>query len=97
MTSFNYCFLVWMISSARSLKNLESLQKRALRLSCNGYENLYEEILSKSTTSLMNVKRLRALCLELYKTINKLNFSCKRDLFRLRLTNIPVHEKHDYP
>ena len=40
----------------------------------------------------MNVKRLRALCIE-YETINKLNPSFMRDLFKLRLINRPVREK----
>ena len=31
-TSFNYCPLVWMFSSVKSLNKIESLQKRALRL-----------------------------------------------------------------
>ena len=31
MANFNYCPLVWMLSSASSLKKIENLQKRALR------------------------------------------------------------------
>ena len=30
-SNFNYCLLVWMFSSAKSLNKVESLQKRALR------------------------------------------------------------------
>ena len=93
VASLNYSPLVWMLPSASSLKKIVSLQKRALRFLCNDYEISYEEILSKSTSS-MNVKRLRAFCIELYKTINKLNPNFRRDLFRLLLTNRPVHEKY---
>ena len=66
MANFNYCPLVWMLSSASSkkIKNNEHLQKRALRFLCNDCEISYEELLSKSSTSSMNVKRLRALCVE---------------------------------
>ena len=71
-----------------------TLRKRALRFLCNDYEISYEELLSKSSTSSMNVKRLRALCVELYKTINKLNPDFMRDLFKLRFTNRPVREKY---
>ena len=46
------------------------------------------------STSSMNVKRLRALCVELYKTINKLNPNFMRDLFKLQFTNMPVREKY---
>ena len=94
MANFNYCPLVWMLSNASSLKKIENLQKRALRFLCNDYEISYEELLSKSFTSSMNVKRLRALCVELYKTINKLNPEFMRDLFKLRWTNRPVREKY---
>ena len=94
MANFNYCPLVWMLSNASSLKKIENLQKRALRFLCNDYEISYEELLSKSSTSSMNVKRLRALCVELYKTINKLNPDFMRDLFKLRFTNRPVREKY---
>ena len=66
------------------------------RFLCNDYEISYEELLSKSATSLMSVKRLRALCNELHQTINKLNHKFVRDLFKLQLTNRPVRE-YDYP
>ena len=80
MANFNYYPLVWMLSSANSLKKIENLQKRALKLLCNYYEISYEELLSKSSTSSINVKRLRALCVELYKTINTLNPNFMTDL-----------------
>ena len=76
-----------MLSRASSLKTIENLQKRALRFLRNDYEISYEELLSKFSTSSMNVKRLRALCIELYN-INKLNPD-----FKLRFTNRPVREK----
>ena len=71
IANFNYCPLVWMLSSATSLKKIENLQKRALRFLCNDYEISYEELLSKSSTSSMNVKRLRGLYVELYKTYER--------------------------
>ena len=94
MANFNYCHLVWMLSSASPLKKIENLQKRALRFLCSDYKISYKKLLSKSSTSSMNVKRLRALCIELYKTINKLNPNFMRDLSKLRFTNRPVHEKY---
>ena len=90
MANFNYCPLI----ANYSLKKIKNLQKRALRFLCNDYEISYEELLSKSSTSSMNVKRLRALCVELYKTINQLNPDFMRDLFKLRFTNRPVREKY---
>ena len=53
--------------------------------------NYYQNLLS---TSSMNVKRLRAPCVDLYKNINKLNPNFMRDLFKLQFTNMPVREKY---
>ena len=39
MANFNYCPLVWRLSSASSLNKIENFQKRALRFWCNDYEN----------------------------------------------------------
>ena len=72
-----------MFSSASSLKKIENLQKRALRFLYNDYEILYEKLLLKSDRPIMNVNRLRKLCIEIYKTINNLNAEFMRDLFSL--------------
>ena len=85
----NFCPLVWIILNARWLKKFDKLKNRAIRLLSNDYELSYEELFSKSATSSMitsatssmitfatssmNVKRLNALCFELYKTTNELN------------------------
>ena len=42
----------------------------------------------------MNVKRLRFLCVEIYKTINNLNPSFMKQIFELRETNRNVREKY---
>ena len=73
MANFNYCPLVWMFSSAVSLKKIKNSQKRALRFSYRSFYTSYEDLLLKSGFSSMNVKRLRTLCIEISKTLNNLN------------------------
>ena len=58
-----------MISSAKSLNKIESLQKRALRFL---YDN-YDSILKLAGKSTMNVARLRRLCIETFKTLNNID------------------------
>ena len=94
MSNFNYFSLVWMFSSATSLKKIENLQKRALRFLYNNYQLTYEELLDKANSSTMNVKRLRFLCVEIYKTINNLNPSFMKQIFEFRETNRNVREKY---
>lgn len=93
IASFNYFALVWMLSSVISLRK-KKLQKRALTFLCNGSEVLYEELVSNPATSLMNLKRLRALCIGLYRAINNLSLNFMLNLFKLRLTNRHICEKY---
>ena len=72
-SNFNYCPLVWMFSSKRSLNKIENLQKRALRFVLDDYTSSYELYLEKSGKSTMNLARERLLCIEVYKTLNSLN------------------------
>ena len=94
MANFNYCPLVWMFSSATSLKKIENLQKRALNFLYNDCEISYEELLLKADRATMNVNRLRILSIEIYKTINNLNPEFMRDLFSLRETSRLIPEKY---
>ena len=45
-----------------------------------------------SATSSMNVKRLNALCIELYKTTNELNPKLN-EIFKLHFTKRPFRER----
>ena len=86
-SNFNYCPLVWMFSSAKSLNKIESLQKRALRYLYSDYESPYDTLLAKSGKVTMKASRLRSLCVEIYKNINSINPSFMNEIFRVRVTN----------
>ena len=67
ISNFNYCPLVWIFSTAKSLNKIESLQKRALRFLYNDYSISYEDLLEKAGKVKMSVNRLRNLCAEILK------------------------------
>ena len=46
LSNFNYCPLVWSISSAKSLNKVENLQKRGFCLLHNDYSSWYGELLT---------------------------------------------------
>ena len=87
MSNFNYCSLVWNFSSAQSLNRIENLYKRALRFLLNDYDSTYDDLLEKSGYPNMNLRRQRTLCIEIYKTLNKLNPGYMTDIFKLRNTD----------
>ena len=93
-SNFNYCPLVWMFSSAKSLNKVESLQKRALRFLYEDYVSSYEELLQKAGKETMKVNRLRSLCIEIYKSKNNINATCLNEIFKLRKTSRVVRSNY---
>ena len=83
-----------MFSSSKSLTEIENLHKRALRFILDGYSNSYERILEKSGKFSMDIKRKHKLCIEIYKTLNKLNPSFMKEIFALNLCSRPVREQY---
>ena len=88
MSNFNYCPLVWMFSSAKSLNRIENMQKRALRFLLDDYESTYEQLLNKASRSSTNINRLKTLCVEIYKTLNELNPSFRKNIFTVKETDM---------
>ena len=78
-----------MFSNAVSLKKIENFQKGALRF-------LYKSYITslKSGLSSINVKCLRTLCVEIFKTLDNLNPSLMNKIFILRQTDRLGLEKH---
>ena len=80
-SNFNYCPLVWHFCSSKSLNKIEKIQERALRILYNDYSSNYETILKQSSKSTMEVKRLRSLAIEIFKTINDKNPEYMNEIF----------------
>ena len=92
-SNFNYCPLVWMFSSKRSLNEIKNLQKRALRFVLDDYTSSYVLLLEKSGKPSMNLLSERHLCIEVYSTFNSLGPCFMQELFKLRETNRNVRNK----
>ena len=60
-SNFNYCPLVWHFSSSKSLKKIERIQERCLRIIHDNYSDNYMNLLKSTNTPSMEVKRLRTL------------------------------------
>ena len=59
--NFNYCPLIWHFCSAKSVRKIEQIQTRALRVLYNEFGSDYKTLLDKSGKCTMEVKRLRTL------------------------------------
>ena len=65
--NFNYCPLVWHFSTCESIRKIEKIQKRCLRIVLDDYDSDYNVLLRKSGKVTMQIKRLRILAIEIFK------------------------------
>ena len=84
-SNFNYCPLVWHFCSCKSSQKIEKIQLRCLRTSYDVYFSHYQTLLKLSQKPSMEIKRLRNLGLEIFKTINDLNPSFIKSIFSVKL------------
>ena len=91
-SNFNYCPLVWHFCSSKSLYKIEKIQKRALILLHNDFASDYAELLKKSGKATMEIKILRCIALEIFKTVNNLNPYYMKETFSktANLTHRPL-------
>ena len=83
--SFNYFSLVWHFSTCESIRKIEKIQKRYLRIVLDDYESDYDVLLRKSGKVTMEIKRLRVLAIGIFKTVNNLNPNYMKDTFTSKL------------
>ena len=59
--------------SSKSLKKIEKIQERTLRILYNDSTSDYNQLLNKPSKASMEVKHLRKLALEIFGTYNNVN------------------------
>ena len=79
--SFKYCSLVWHFCSYEPSQKTEEIRKRCLRLVLDDYESDYENLIKKNGITTMEIKRLRTLATEIFKTINNIDPSYMKNIF----------------
>ena len=87
LSNFNYCPLVWFVSTSTSLRRIEILHKRALRFLLNDYVSSCEQLLQKSSKASINLRNHRVLWNDIFKTIIDLNPSDIKEIFERSVSN----------
>ena len=80
-SNFNYCPLVWHFSSCKALRKIESIHKHCLRVIHNDCDSDYETLLKISGTFTMQIKTIKQLAIEIFKTVNNLNPDFIKNIF----------------
>ena len=75
VSNFNYCPVVWMLTSKSLLSKLEDIQKQTLRFLLDDYESDYNVSLNKTNVHGRKIMTLRHLTIEAYKSMNDINLN----------------------
>ena len=92
-SNFMYCPLTWHFCSKSSQNKIEKIQHRSLQLLTNDYNSEYKVLLDSTKSPTMEIKRLRTLAIEIFKTLNNLNPIFLRDIFYF--SPYKTHKKYD--
>ena len=90
LSYFNYCPLVWHFCGPASTHKIEKIHERVLRWVQNDYSSNYSEILRKSNSSTLYLKRVRIIAQETFKAINNQSPLYTRELIRFRNSRYPT-------
>ena len=83
--NFNYCPLVCHFSTYESIRKIEKIEKHWLRIVLDDYDSDYDVLLRKSGKVTVEIKRLRVLFIEIFKTTSNLNPNYMKDIFTPKL------------
>ena len=88
-----YFPLAWHFCSKSSQNKIEKIKYSSLKLITNNYHNDYKFLLNDTGNSTIEIKRLRTLALEIFKTFNNFNPNFMKDIFNF--FPYSTHRKHD--
>ena len=72
-SQFGYCPLVWMFHSRGLNNHINKIHEKALRLVYRDNKSTFSELLDKDNSVPIHTRNLRALAIEVYKSINDLS------------------------
>ena len=91
---FSYCPLIWMFCSKKSMKKINSIHERSLRLLLNDYESTFDLLLEKSHEISVHQNCINSLMIEVYKYLNGLSPDIMNEIFILRKNSYNLRHFH---
>ena len=87
-----------MFSDRQSIKSLDRIQERALRLALNDYTSTYEGLLSATKCDSVHYSHIKKVAIEMYKVMNDISPPIIGDIFRKIESNISRSgSRFEYP
>ena len=89
ISQFKYSSVVWHFCGKTEIHKMEKINERCIRYIYQEYDKNYFEILIEQKLTTLYGQRIRAMCLEIFKTIHGLNAGYMKDLFADRPSKYP--------
>ena len=83
-SQFQYCPLIWMFCSKTSMKKINRIHEKSLRIIYNDYVSDYNNLLSLSNKPTIHQYCIQSLVTEIYKFLNNLSPDVMNKVFTLR-------------
>ena len=91
-SNFHYANIVQHFTSTVNAIKMEKLQRRALRIVLNDYISSYKTLLDKAHVSSLYLSRIKAIAIETFKCINKINPKFLHNLFSINNTGYELRD-----
>ena len=85
-SQFNYCPLIWMLSSRAMNNKINHIHERALRTVYSAYNSSFYELLDKDDTFKIHKKNIQNLAIGIYKYLHGLSPAILSDVSRVNET-----------
>ena len=83
LSNFNYCSVVWHFCGVANSKKIEKIQERALRFVYKDFSSSYNDLLEKGDHSMLYIKRLRYMAVEVYKSLHDIGPDYLKSLLKV--------------
>ena len=93
-SNFNYDPLIWHFTTRKGINKIEKVQERSFKFILNDYDKTDFQLLDISKKPSMQVKRLRILITEIFKTLNDSSSVFIKDIFHYCQNK--SHKKHSF-
>ena len=94
LSNFNYCPVVWHFCTKKSTRKMEKIQERALRFLFNDKFSTYQCLLQKCESTTLHMRRIKTIALEVYKSLNDLNPSFMKEMFKTKNVDYDLRNSH---
>ena len=95
-SQFTYCPLIWMFCTKRSLRRLNNIHERCLRLIQQNYRSEFERLLENANEKSVHQKCIGFLLIEVYKYLNGLSPDIMNTIFKLRQNTYNLKNFHAF-